>query len=103
MTSRIVSRPASTIASRSIPSPRPPVGGMPYDERLDEVRVALLGLDVAARALLACIAKRSACSSASLSSEKALPSSMPPTKYSNRSVMVGSSSVGRANGDSSTG
>src|SRR5205823_3738552 len=31
ITSRIVSRPVSTIASRSIPSPRPPVGGMPYE------------------------------------------------------------------------
>jgi hypothetical protein len=31
MTSRIVSRPVSTIASLSMPTPQPPFGGMPYD------------------------------------------------------------------------
>ena len=50
-TSRIVSRPVRSIASRSIPKPRPPVGGHAVGERLDEVRVALLRLGVAARAL----------------------------------------------------
>ncbi len=30
ITSLIVSRPVSTIVSRSMPSPRPPVGGIPY-------------------------------------------------------------------------
>jgi hypothetical protein len=30
MTSRIVSRPVSTIVSRSMPTPSPPVGGIPY-------------------------------------------------------------------------
>ena len=31
ITSRIESLPPSTIASRSMPIPRPPVGGMPYE------------------------------------------------------------------------
>jgi hypothetical protein len=31
MTSRIVSRPVSTIASLSMPTPQPPFGGIPYD------------------------------------------------------------------------
>ncbi len=31
MTSRIVSQPVSSIARRSMPSPRPPVGGIPYE------------------------------------------------------------------------
>ena len=31
MTSRIVSRPESSMTRRSMPSPRPPVGGMPYE------------------------------------------------------------------------
>ena len=31
ITSRIESRPSSTIASRSMPSPSPPVGGIPYE------------------------------------------------------------------------
>jgi hypothetical protein len=30
MTSRIVSRPVSTIASLSMPTPQPPFGGIPY-------------------------------------------------------------------------
>ena len=31
ITSRIASLPVSTIVSRSIPIPQPPVGGMPYE------------------------------------------------------------------------
>ena len=31
ITSRIASLPVSTIASRSIPIPQPPVGGIPYE------------------------------------------------------------------------
>jgi hypothetical protein len=38
-----------------------------------------------------------------LISENAFPSSIPPTKNSKRSTIDGSSSVGRANGETSTG
>ena len=96
--------PVRTIASRSMPSadarpsaacrttaPRRSRGRPPPPRRRRPARSA------------ACIANRSACSSASLSSLNALPSSIPPTKYSKRSTSVGSSSVVRANGESSIG
>ena len=61
----------------------------PVRERLDVVRVARLGLDVAAGALgLPASRSAPACSSESLISVNALPSSMPPTKYSKRSTIA---------------
>ncbi len=51
ITSRIDSLPVKSIASRSMPSPMPPVGRHAVRQRLDVVGIAALGLDVARGAL----------------------------------------------------
>ena len=97
ITSRIVARPVNSIVSRSIPSLSPPVGGIPYESarRSPGPPLALDLLRLAKETLLLLLE--------SLISENALPSSIPPTKYSKRSMSVSSSSVERANGESSIG
>ena len=91
--SRIASRPVSTIASRSMPSPsRPSAAFRTRAPRRSPGRP--LGSPSLGR--LRRIAPPARPESSS--SVNALPSSMPPTKYSNRSTIAGSSSVGRANG-----
>ena len=47
ITSRMESVPQSIMAQRSMPKPRPPVGGMPYSRASDEVLVHHVGLIVA--------------------------------------------------------
>ena len=72
-----------------------PVGGMPCSSATQEVLVERLRLLVAGGARRArCSSKRARWSSGSLSSLKALASSMPPTKSSKRSTSRGS--LGRA-------
>jgi hypothetical protein len=61
------------------------------------------GLQVAGVLLGDLRRKRSAWSSASLSSEKPLAISRPPTKNSKRSVTKGSSSLSLASGETSVG
>src|SRR4051794_19134727 len=103
ITSRIASLPASTIVSRSIPIPQPPVGGMPYESASTKSGSPGSASSAPASRSASCIAKRWACSSASFSSLNALANSIPPTTASKRSTSVSSSSVVRANGDSSIG
>ena len=89
ITSRIVSRPERSIDEPVDPEPEAAGRRHAVRERLDVVRVAALALDVLR------LHRRSGAAAppASLISVNALPSSIPPAKYSNRSVSAGSSSV----------
>ena len=92
----------SIMTRRSTPNPSPPVGGMPYSSAFRKSS-STSALAPWARFLEACASMRARWSTGSLSSEKALPISMPLMKYSNRSVMEGSSGLRLASGEISTG
>ena len=92
ITSRMEGESVRIMASRSMPTPQPPVGGRPWPERAHVVLVHLVRLEVALLALLAAgRGSASRCSSGSFSSEKPLAISIPAAKSSKRSVAGGSS------------
>ena len=74
----MVWRSVRSITRRSMPRPRPPVGGMPYSRAArNSSSIGWASSSPAARSAAA-MAKRSRWSSGSFSSVKALPISMPP-------------------------
>ena len=84
--------------------PRPPVGRQAVLERPEVVLVDGHRLFVArGRAVGLLPRSRARCSSGSMSSLKALPSSRPATMGSNRSTKPGSSRWSRASGETSFG
>ena len=103
MTSRMESQPVRSMTQRSMPMPRPPVGGMPYSRAF----MKSLSIMPASSSPLArsstCFSKRWRWSMGSLSSEKALPISLRQMNSSNRSVRRGSRGDRLARGDTSTG
>ena len=103
MTSRIEGESVKSIASRSMPIPSPPAGGIPYSiARTKSWSKRCASWSPSSRAA-SCWRKRSAWASGSFSSENAFAISMPPRYSSKRSVNRGSPGVSFANGDPSTG
>ena len=61
--------PVSSMTSRSIPRPRPPIGGAPYSSARKKVLVELHRLGVAAGGQQRLLGQPSRCSTGSTSSE----------------------------------
>ena len=72
----------SSITSRSMPMPQPPVGGMPYSSARMKSASKYMASSSPASLFAACAAKRAAWSSASFNSEKPLAISRPVMKSS---------------------
>ncbi len=102
-TSRIECTPARTISNRSIPSPRPPVGGMPCSSARRKSSSKGCASSSPAACRRCCCSKRARCSSGSFSSLNAFATSIPPMNPSKRSTRPGCERCGFANGDSSIG
>jgi hypothetical protein len=113
---RIISRmdclSENSITKRSIPTPRPPVGGMPYSiarRKSSSITSAsgslppYLASISSADCIFLCSWKRSLCSTGSLSSVKALANSRPQIKASKRSTRRSLSRFLLARGDISAG
>ena len=82
ITSRMESVPQSIMAQRSIPKPRPPVGGMPYSSARTKSSSIMSASSSPLARFSACALKRSYWSMGSFSSEKALPISQPQMNIS---------------------
>src|SRR5262249_54649740 len=103
ITSRIDGLLVSSMTSRSMPTPSPPVGGSPYSSaRMYSSSIAWASRSPRAR-LLNCASKRRRCSAGSFSSLKALATSNPPMYSSNRSTVSRSSGFCFESGDTSVG
>ena len=103
ITSLIESQPVSSMAQRSMPMPRPPVGGMPYSRAfMKSVSIMPASSSPLARSST-CFSNLCFWSMGSFSSEKALPISLRQMKSSKRSVSRGSFGLRFASGDTSTG
>ena len=103
MTSLMVAESVSSMISRSMPMPMPPVGGMPCSRAVRKSSSTPHASSSPAAFLAACASKRSLWSIGSVSSEKALASSRPTQKSSKRSVTPGLERCGLASGEISTG
>ena len=82
ITSRMELAPHSSMAQRSMPKPRPPVGGMPYSSAMTKSSSIMLASSSPWARFSACALKRWYWSMGSLSSEKALPISQPQMNIS---------------------
>mmetsp|Transcript_28987 Transcript_28987/g.93126 ORF Transcript_28987/g.93126 Transcript_28987/m.93126 type:complete len:224 (-) Transcript_28987:1330-2001(-) len=103
MTSLMEGESVSSITSRSIPMPSPPVGGMPCSSAVRKSSSTPHASSSPAAFLAACASNRARWSTGSVSSENALASSRPTAKSSNRSVTPGRVRCGLASGDTSVG
>ena len=98
---RIELRPLRSITSRSMPTPTPPVGGIPCSSASDVVVVVGLVSSSPAASSSRCCSKRARCSSGSFSSVNALANSIPPAaKASQRSTRPASERWSLAKGES---
>ena len=103
MTSRIDCRSAKSIVRRSMPVPNPPVGGMPKLSAFRKSSSSGWTFSSSPANAAFSYTKRARWSIGSFNSVNALPISMPPMKYSNRSTVVGSSAFFFASGLMSMG
>mmetsp|Transcript_461 Transcript_461/g.935 ORF Transcript_461/g.935 Transcript_461/m.935 type:complete len:221 (+) Transcript_461:110-772(+) len=103
MTSLMEAESVSSMMSRSMPMPSPPVGGMPCSSAVRNSSSTSHASRSPASFFAACASKRRRWSSGSVSSEKALASSLPTTKSSKRSVTPVRERCGFASGLTSVG
>ena len=93
----------TSMASRSMPIPQPPVGGMPYSMARRKSSSMAWASPSPRRCISTCSSNRRRWSIGSFSSENALANSLPQMNSSNRSVRSGLSGCRLARGDISTG
>ena len=93
----------SSITSRSMPMPMPPVGGIPYSKAIQKSSSIIMASSSPLARSMACCTNRSRWSMGSLSSLKALAYSWPAMNSSNRSVTWGWPGLRLDRGEISTG
>ena len=103
ITSRMESLPVRSMTHRSMPMPRPPVGGRPYSKAVRKSSSIISVSSFPLARSSTCFWKRWRWSMGSLSSEKALPISLRQMNSSKRSVSRGSLGLRLARGETSTG
>ena len=102
-TSRIDCASVNSMTRRSIPIPKPPVGGMPYSSASRKSSSTPWASSFPSCRSFSCASNRCLWSIGSFNSVKALANSRPTINSSKRSVNRGSSGFFFARGETSTG